>query len=116
MNKKVRVKVGKGQSLAGCFVGVMFVIIGMFFVIPTFGVFGVIWTLGSVAITVTHGINAFTDKGITSHTIEIEEENKIIRHDTNIELRLEQLKSLYQNNLITESEYEKKKAEMLEEL
>ena len=42
--KRIKVKPGKTQSKMGFIVGILFVILGVFVVIPTFGLFGLIWT------------------------------------------------------------------------
>ena len=74
MSKKIRVKPGKGQSAMGMAAGIVFCLIGLFVVIPTFGLFGVLWTAMAAIITVTNGINAFSDRGVSSHEIIIENE------------------------------------------
>ena len=45
--KKIKVKPGKTQSKMGFIVGILFVILGVFVVIPTFGLFGLMraWPL-----------------------------------------------------------------------
>ncbi|MGB4607546.1 MAG: hypothetical protein WBI62_03540, partial [Sedimentibacter sp.] len=73
MAKKIKVKPGKAQSKAGFFVGLVFCLIGLVVVIPTFGPFGIFWTLVAVIITVTHYKNAFTEEGVSSHEIIIED-------------------------------------------
>ena len=42
--RRVRVKPGRAQSAMGFFVGIVFVLIGLFTVIPSFGLFGLLWT------------------------------------------------------------------------
>lgn len=42
--KRVKVKPGKAQSKMGFIVGLIFVGIGIFAAIPTFGLFGIFWT------------------------------------------------------------------------
>lgn len=124
MRKKVSVKAGKGQSMMGFFMGIVFCGIGLFVAIPVFGVFGIFWTIIALAITVMNGINVFSDKGIVTHTIEIDEEidrastTHIKTHSSTatIESRFEKLNRLYEQNLITEIEYEQKKSELLKEL
>ena len=69
MSKKVRVKPGKGQSMMGFIVGILFCLIGVFVVIPSAGLFGVFWTLMALIITITNAVNAFTDKGVATHEI-----------------------------------------------
>lgn len=114
MSKKIKVKPGKSQSVVGFLVGIIFCGIGLFFVIPTFGAFGVFWSIMALVITVINGINAFSDKGIATHSIEIEETDEFGQERESIELRLEKLKDLYEKELITEEEYEKKKKELLQ--
>lgn len=116
MSKKIKVKPGKSQSMVGFFIGIIFCAIGLFVVIPTFGAFGVLWSVMALIITVTNGINAFSDKGIATHSIEIEDTDKFSQEKESMESRLEKLKGLYEKNLITEEEYEKKKKELLQEL
>ena len=83
MSKKVRIKPGKGQSMMGFIVGILFCLIGVFVVIPSVGLFGIFWTLMALIITITNGMNAFTDKGVASHEIEIDEERQIERRTEN---------------------------------
>ena len=116
MSKKIKVKPGKSQSMMGFFVGLIFCGIGLFFVIPRFGAFGVLWSVMALIITVINGMNAFSDKGIATHSIEIEDKDQLIQGKESVESRLEKLKSLYEQNLITEEEYEHKKSELLQEL
>lgn len=47
MSKKIYVRPGKGQSKIGFAVGIVFCLIGVFVVIPTFGLFDIIWTAGT---------------------------------------------------------------------
>lgn len=118
MSKKISVRPGKFQSTIGFIAGCIFCLIGMFIVIPRSGVFGVIWTLFAVLITVTTGMNAFTKKSTATQTIEIEEDlpDTDLRNfytESEVEERLILLKDLYDRDLITETEYSKKKAEIL---
>jgi UPF0716 family protein affecting phage T7 exclusion len=76
MRRWVRVKPSKGQSLVGFLAGLLFCIIGLVKVIPSFGTFGYVWTLFALIATIMSGINAFTDKGIASHNITIDDDSK----------------------------------------
>ena len=144
MSKKVRVKPGKGQSMMGFIVGILFCLIGVFVVIPSAGIFGVFWTLMALIITITNAMNAFTDKGVATHEIVIDDGKQAegrtderIMADTpsdmsgtasdkteaalkglkgNIELRLQVAEDLYKAGTITNEEYETKRREILEEL
>lgn len=130
MSKKIRVKPGKTQSMAGFFVGVVFCMIGLFIVMPAAGIFGIFWTLMAVVITVMNGVNAFSDKGISTHEIVIDDGEEIrdrsVDHEKtdsetaqlagDIELRLKAAEELYETGTITREEYESKRKEILERL
>lgn len=128
MNKKINVKPGKTQSLMGFIVGLIFCGIGLFIVIPLFGMFGIFWAMVAVMITVTNGINAFSSKGIATHRIEIEDENIHAManrtesenvndiENVNMKKRLNQLNDLYKADLLTKEEYEKKRKEFIAKL
>ncbi len=126
--KRIKVKPGKTQSKMGFFVGIAFCIIGCVVVIPIAGLFGVLWTGVAVMITVMNYKNAFSDEGITSHEIIIDEAEDTAEPDwssegsngrtesavEDIEAKLKKLHSLYEQRLITSSEYEAKRKELLE--
>ena len=103
-------------------VGVIFCLLGIFIVIPTFGVFGLFWTLISAGITVVNAMPLFSgeDRDLY-HTMTIEEDGGYdglaadIQSD-DIAARLEKLKALYDRRLITAEEYESKREEILRRL
>ena len=122
--KKVKVKPGKAQSKIGFIVGLIFVGIGIFMVIPTFGPFGLLWTAIAAFIAYSHYKNGFTDEGFPTHEIIIDEDelsgmmNEAGQKDlaggsSDIEERLRTLASLYDQGLITGEEYEVKRKEIL---
>ena len=115
MRRNIRVKPGKTQSTMGFFVGLVFVGVGLFVVIPTFGPFGIFWTLIAVAITVTNGVNAFGKKGEASHEIVVEEDGAA-GEEPSSQQRLEEVRNLYDRGLITREEYEAKRAEILKDI
>ena len=115
MRRNIKVKPGKAQSIMGFVVGLVFVGIGLFVVIPVFGPFGIFWTLIAVAITVTNGINAFGKKGVASHEIVVED-GRSEEERSSAEQRLEEARNLYDRGLITKEEYEAKRAEILKDL
>lgn len=117
--KKIKVKPGKTQSKLGFIVGILFVIFGVVVAIPTFGLFGLIWTGVAVMIAVTNYKNGFSEEGIATHEIVIEDgmdrtERKADGED--IEAKLMKLNSLYEQRLITKEEYDEKRKELLKEL
>lgn len=129
--RRIRVKPGKAQSMAGFFVGIVFCLIGVFAVIPAAGLFGIFWTVMAGIITASNGMNAFSDRGVASHEIVIEDEEKQeykVSSDQEpenpdaeemkeeVERRLAIAKDLYQEGTITKEEYEEKRKEILKEL
>ncbi|MEE1313601.1 MAG: SHOCT domain-containing protein [Lachnospiraceae bacterium] len=116
--KKIKVKPGKTQSKMGFVVGILFVILGVFVVIPTFGLFGLIWTGVAGMIAFTHYKNGFSNEGVATHEIIIEDGMEITEKDNaeeDIEAKLIKLNSLYDQRLITKEEYDEKRKELLDE-
>lgn len=145
MSKKIHVRPGKTQSKAGFIVGIIFCLIGIVVVIPTFGPFGILWTAAAGWIAYSHYRNGFTDKPIATQVIEVEgdgEDITVTKHSgfgaqaymaenvgseyvaserektsqESVEERLRKLQSLYDQMLITRDEYEAKKKDILEDL
>jgi hypothetical protein len=121
MSRNIKVKPGKGQSMAGFFMGIVFCVIGLFVVIPTFGPFGIFWTIAAVVITFMNGYNAFTDKGIATHEITIDEDDNQYKQENpdyskTSEERLNELQSLYNKSMITYDEYQEKRKKILNEI
>ena len=128
MRKRVTYRPSKSGSVMGGVVGVIFVLIGLFVVIPTFSmaggfaaIFGVLWTVIAAVIAGTNFYQAF-GKGYIGPEIHIEEESvEHAQHSSappasNVQARLSELKTLYDQRLITQEEYEAKRKEILEEL
>lgn len=124
MRKSVKVKPGKGQSILGMVVGSLFCLLGLVIVIPNFGFFGIIWTLVALCITIVNGIHVFSDKGIMTREIIIEEETE---RDFALEQakkgeqkrvaeRLEMVKRLYEEGSITKEEFDQKRKKILDEI
>lgn len=116
--KKIKVKPGKTESKIGFIVGILFVILGVVVVIPIFGVFGIIWTGVAVMIAFTHYKNGFSDDGIATHEIIIEDGMDITERNVDgedIEVKLMKLNSLYEQRLISKEEYDEKRKKLLDE-
>ena len=116
--KKIKVKPGKTQSKMGFAVGILFVIVGIFLVIPTFGLFGIIWTGIAAMIAFMNYKNGFSDEGVATHEIIIDDGMEIPRvydAEEDIEAKLVKLNSLYEQRLITKEEYDAKRKEVLDE-
>ena len=117
-SKKIKVKPGKTQSRIGFVVGLIFVILGITVVIPSFGLFGIFWTMCACMIVVGNYRNGFTDKGVATHEIIIDDGMEIegeISGADDIESKLIRLNSLYEQRLITKEEYDEKRKEILKE-
>ena len=117
-SKKIKVKPGKTQSRIGFVVGIIFVLIGCVVVIPTFGPFGIFWTILAAVIAFTNYKNGFTDKGVATHEIIIEDGLQVkgeISNVEDIEAKLIKVNSLYEQRLITKEEYDEKRKEILKE-
>lgn len=112
--RKIKVKPGKGQAEIGFFAGIAFVIIGLLVMIPTFGLIGILWTCIAGFICYSHFKNAYTDEGMPTYEISIDEEVK--GNVSDIEERLRKLEHLYNSGLITRDEYDKKREEILNEI
>lgn len=119
--RRVTYRPSKSQAIFGGVVGIIFVFIGLFMVIPTFGPFGLLWTLMAVGITGMNFYQAF-GKGYAGPEIHIEEElgdgsgPQAGPAARNTQERLRELQALYGQGLITQEEYEAKRKEILEEL
>ena len=115
--KKIKVKPGKTESKIGFIVGIVFVLIGCFVAIPQAGLFGVFWTAMAGLITYTNYKNAFTDEGMASHEIILEDGGDVTSYSESgedIEAKLVKLSSLYEQRLITKEEYDEKRKELLD--
>ncbi len=130
--RRVTYRPSKAQGAFGMVWGGVFILIGLFVVIPTFGPFGILWTLAAVAITAMNGYQAF-GKTYKGPEITIEEDSAQMpdghpsspapeTHDhipspaLDAKQRLEQLESLKQAGLITDGEYREKREEILKHL
>lgn len=124
MKKKIRVKPSKSQSILGLIVGLIFVFIGIT-TISQMGAFGIAWTVIAIVITVTHGMNVFSDKGVATEVIEVSSENDLdrindlkvekVEEKYNFDEKLRKLKKLRDDGVLSELEYQIKKKEILEE-
>jgi len=110
--RSYRYRPNKVQSVVGIAAGGLFILLGIFFIIPTFGPFGVIWTLFAVGITISNAYAAFSGKGYGS--LEMEEEGASSA-GPDFEEKLQKLQRLYDQRLITRDEYDRKRAEIMAE-
>ncbi len=119
MSKNMRIKPGRGQSVAGMIVGAIFCVIGLFAAIPYLGIFGMIWTGVAVVITVLNAINVFSEEGIATHELVIEDETDRIgkpEKKESIEERLNKLDGLYNKGIISMEEREEQRKKILNDI
>lgn len=120
--RRVTYRPSRAQASFGVVVGVIFVCIGIFIVIPAFGPFGAFWTAIAAAMTVYNAYMAFGKKYIGPE-INIEDEDGSgsapearAKSGESIEDRLNKLTELYDRGLITYDEYKAKRQDILDEL
>ena len=120
--KRVTYRPSKGESVFTGIIGVIFVLIGLFVAVPTFGPFGILWTLIAVGITGMSFYRAFGEKYVGPEIrIEDEENDEAAAPGQaapqfSVEERLKQLEDLREKRLITANEFEEKRKEILKEL
>lgn len=113
--RNYRYRPNKVQSIIGIAAGALFVILGLVVVIPTFGFFGVIWTLFAVGITISHAYAAFSGKGYGSLEMVEDGTREGGTGGLDFEEKLQKLQRLYDQRLITREEYDQKRAEIMNE-
>ena len=115
--RRMRYRPSKASCIFGGVVGIVFTCIGVFVVIPSFGPFGIFWTLIAVGITVYQFAMAAGKVSAGSWSIEEEDEGRDgAPGGKSAQDRLTELRSLYDRGLISREEYEAKRKEILEEL
>lgn len=113
MPRKGKIKPNKGVSVIGMIAGVGMVVIGITQVIPDAGLFGVVWTLVAVGIAVVNAINMFTENGVASFQIDIEDNDSYQEKEQSFDEKLRKIKALKDDGIISEEEYEVKRKEIL---
>lgn len=128
--RRVHVQPSKPAMILSLCVGIVFVLVGIFIAIPTFGLFGIFWTFVAVFITIGNVAPLFGKEGHTRQII-IEDEYEDLTDDLDLrephppaaapyasdaEQRLQELQNLYNKGLITRDEYDEKRAEIIAKL
>ncbi|GAA4717126.1 SHOCT domain-containing protein [Brevibacillus fulvus] len=115
---RVNVRPSRPASLAGVIIGIVFIFIGITQVIPTFGAFGFLWTLIACVITGMSVYQLFTNKGMTSYEIDLEGNSATGQPPgvaSDFDSRMRKVESLYRDGVINREEYERKRAEIMQE-
>ena len=116
MRGRGRIRPSKPASVVGMIAGIVFVIVGLFVVIPNAGIFGVVWTLFAVIGTIYSAANVFSEEGISHEVVEFDSDISNIKDEDGVESRLETLESLKQKGLINDKEYQEQREKILKEL
>lgn len=111
--RRVTYRTSKVGGIVALIFGLAFVLVGIFVLIPGSGWFGILWTVLAAVITVA---NVYTAFGGKYGRAQIEIEDSDAPRESDAQARLEELRTLYDRRLITEEEYEKKRAEIIEQL
>jgi hypothetical protein len=106
MSSQIRVKPGKSVSAVGLVAGLLFVVLGLVFVIPLFGTFGVVWTCMAGLIAIYYAVNLFSGRGLSVYNVDIESKGDFGG-------KLRELDRLRADGLLSEDEYQGKRAEIL---
>lgn len=102
-------------SILSFLMGVIFTGIGLFVVIPMIssnggpGWFGIVWTLGALGMTIFHGVNAFTDRGIAVEEIQFDSKDS----SKSASERLAEIEEMKNRGIISQAEYNQKRAEII---
>ena len=110
---RIRVKPSRSQATLGMVMGIVFVGIGLFAVMPIFGAVGIVWTLMAAALTVYFAINVFSPRGLAHTEIDIEHDAHLQEGALQFDERLRRLERLREERLINEDEYQHKRDEMM---
>jgi hypothetical protein len=109
MAYRIGVKPGKAASAAGMVVGGLFILLGVAVVIPTFGAFGLVWTAVAGVIALYYAYNFFSSRGLSTYQLDVESPEGV----EDLDASLRKLARLKADGLLTDEEYERKRAEIL---
>lgn len=123
--KQGKVKYSKPMSLLGMIAGIGFVIFGITLFgsevlsssnTPSFVIlFFILWIGIAVGITVLHGANVFSKKGISFVDVDLKSDGQENRGANSFEEKLRKLNALRKDNLIDEDEFKKKRQEIMQQ-
>ena len=121
MRTRGRVRPSKPLSALAMLVGILFVLVGVFFLIPHLGWFGIIWTLVAGAITAYHALNVFSERGVAHEVVDfdistVESARPPAPNADSAEQRLKNLESLREKGLLRDDEYEMQRRKILDQL
>jgi hypothetical protein len=109
MAYRIGVKPGKAASALGMVVGALFVVLGVAVIIPLFGLFGLVWSAVAGAITAFYAYNFFSPSGVSTYEVNVDAPGGV----EDLDAGLRKLARLKQDGLLSDQEYEQKRAELL---
>lgn len=74
MKRNLRLKPNKFLSSINFILSLIAIVLGIFYLVPTYKVFGIIWIVMASILCIYYGLNLFTKKGISLY--EISEDDK----------------------------------------
>lgn len=104
----------KAMSLIAAPVAIGFVIFGITKAISDFGLFGWLWTLVAICVAGYHVFNLFSKNGIAEEVYSLEQStNSNSDTSSSVEERIKKLTDLKNRKIISESEYEKQRSNII---
>jgi hypothetical protein len=109
MSYRMGVRPGKAISALGMVVGGLFVLLGVVLIAPLFGAFGLVWTAVAGAIALYHAYNFFSDRGVPAYEVNVDSPGSV----ESLDASLRKLAKLKADGLLSDQEYEQKRAEVM---
>src|SRR3954447_18185338 len=106
MSYRMGVRPGKAVSAVGMVVGGLFVLLGLVLIVPLFGAFGLAWMAVAAAIALFPAYNFF-DRGVSTYEVKVDSPGDVGGLDAD----LRKVAKLKADGLLTDQEYEQKRAE-----
>ena len=103
MSYRMGIRPSKPAAAVGLAAGVVFLLLGVAVVIPVFGTFGVFWTAIAGIIALFYAYNLFSARGVSAYEVDVDAPEDDLR----------KLARLRQDGLVSEEEYQRKRAELM---
>jgi hypothetical protein len=103
MSYRVGINPSKAASAVGLAAGVVFVLLGVAVVVPVFGTFGLFWTAIAGIVTAFYAYNLFSRRGVSTYEMDVDAPEDDLR----------KLAQLRQDGLLSDEEYQRKRAELM---
>jgi hypothetical protein len=103
MSYRMGIRPSKPAAAVGLAAGVVFLLLGVAVVIPVFGTFGVFWTAVAAIIALFYAYNLFSRRGVSAYEVDVDAPEDDLR----------KLAALRRDGLLSEEEYQRKRAELM---